>query len=155
EEERLNRIKHSNKFPTRAIRSCLEVAGAKLGEIDRIAFYATEAYCDSMLANIYLRRPEMRERLHARTAIRGLLADQLGAVVDLEKIIFVPHHVAHAASAFDMSGFDEALVLAIDGYGDSVSGLTARGKDGELEILETFPQRDSLGLFYLEVIAFI
>ena len=62
EEERLNRIKHSNKFPTQSIRFCLDAAGASLDDVDQIAFYATENYCDTLLSGIYLDRPEMRHR---------------------------------------------------------------------------------------------
>lgn len=52
EEERLNRIKHSNKFPVRAIRHCLDSAGIALGDVERIGFFLTESYCDALLANM-------------------------------------------------------------------------------------------------------
>lgn len=155
EEERLNRIKHSNKFPTESIRYCLESVGVSLGDLDRLAFYATEAYCDALLNRIYLSRPEVTRPLKARDVMRGLLLQEFGAEVDPERIVFVRHHMAHAVSAFAMSGFDESLVLAIDGYGDFLSGLTAVGRGESLEELETFPQSDSLGLLYLEVIQFL
>ena len=35
---------------------------------------------------------------------------------------FYPHHRTHAASAFYCSPFDEALVLTVDGSGDSDCG---------------------------------
>ncbi|HEY6324776.1 MAG TPA: carbamoyltransferase N-terminal domain-containing protein, partial [Thermoanaerobaculia bacterium] len=50
EEERLNRIKHTNVFPLRAIRFCLEQAGLRLGDVDRIAVNFSEATMDGYLA---------------------------------------------------------------------------------------------------------
>ncbi|ARQ60766.1 hypothetical protein GGI55_006794 [Rhizobium leguminosarum] len=57
EEERLNRIKHSNKLPTRSIQYCLASAGVHLSDIDRIAYYATEAYCNAVLERVRLFHP--------------------------------------------------------------------------------------------------
>src|SRR5437660_7601394 len=49
EEERLNRIKHSDKFPVNALRFCLQQRGIKPGDVDSFAFYATEQYCNALL----------------------------------------------------------------------------------------------------------
>ncbi|ABW15668.1 Carbamoyltransferase [Parafrankia sp. EAN1pec] len=40
----------------------------------------------------------------------------------LDRAVFLNHHLAHAASAFFGSGAEDAAVLVVDGYGDSVSG---------------------------------
>ncbi|GAA2798146.1 carbamoyltransferase family protein [Saccharopolyspora taberi] len=154
EEERLNRIKHSNKFPEHSLRYCLRRRGARVQDVDRFAFYATEEYCNALLTNLFLTKPEM-PRLDARTALAGLLSQELGGEVDPDRIVFTRHHMAHAASASCVSGFDRSLVLAIDGYGDFLSGLVARAEGMSLTEIATFPQRKSLGLLYLEVIKFI
>ena len=39
------------------------------------------------------------------------------------RIISVPHHLAHAASAYYFSSFDDAIVLSVDGYGEFESTL--------------------------------
>jgi carbamoyltransferase len=155
EEERLNRLKHSNKFPVQAIQFCLDRAGARLSEVDRIAFYATEEYANALLARLHLSRPDMARRLDARTVMHELLQRQSGEPLDVGRLSFVRHHRAHAMSAFAMSGFDRSLVLAIDGYGDFLSGLLAVGDEHGLTERLTYPQRKSLGVFYLEVIQFI
>src|SRR5262245_4399879 len=41
EEERLNRIKHTNKLPVRAIRACLARRGASPNDVDLFAYYET------------------------------------------------------------------------------------------------------------------
>ena len=42
EEERLNRIKHTNKFPMQAIRACLDGRKVRLKDIDIISYYLRE-----------------------------------------------------------------------------------------------------------------
>ncbi|ANW05846.1 carbamoyltransferase [Bradyrhizobium icense] len=152
EEERLNRIKHSNKFPSRSIQYCLAAAGIQLSDIDRIAFYATEAYCNAMLESLFGSQPDLSIPLDAKLLMRGLLAQEFGTEVDPSRVSFVSHHQAHAVSAFAMSGFEQSLILAIDGGGDFLSGLLAVGSGTEVTQLATFPENNSLGLFYLETI---
>lgn len=59
----------------------------------------------------------------------------------------VEHHLAHAASAFHPSGFDEAAVLVVDGSGDGVSATIAHGTADGLKVLRQFPFSQSLGWF--------
>jgi carbamoyltransferase len=155
EEERLNRIKHSNKFPLGALRFCLDRAGASIKDVDRFAFYATEDYCNTLLARLYLTRPEMKVLRDTKTLVQELLQREFKCDIDPDRIIFSRHHMAHAISAYALSGFDKSLVLAVDGYGDFLSGLVALGEGSSLTQIETFPQSKSLGVFYLEVIQFI
>jgi carbamoyltransferase len=58
EEERLNRVKHSNFFPARSIRFCLEQAGATLADVDRVSFDAHEAVVDEFATFSALVAPE-------------------------------------------------------------------------------------------------
>ncbi|WP_369726217.1 carbamoyltransferase [Bradyrhizobium sp. LLZ17] len=155
EEERLNRIKHSNKLPSSAVEYCLAAAGVELRDVDRIAFYATEAYCNSMLERLFISQPEISIPLDANLLLRHLLAAEFGTQVDPSRVSFVGHHQAHAVSALAMSGFEESLVLAIDGCGDFLSGLLAVGSGTEMTELMTFPETNSLGLFYLETIRYL
>ncbi|MCG2632935.1 MULTISPECIES: carbamoyltransferase family protein [Bradyrhizobium] len=152
EEERLNRIKHSNKFPAQAIRYCLAAAGAQLKDIDRIAFYATESYCNAMLRLLFGSETQSGIPLDARTLLQLMLSQEFDTEIEPSRLSFVSHHHAHATSAFAVSGYDEGLVLAIDGGGDFLSGMVAIGSGSRLTQLHTFPEDGSLGLFYLEAI---
>jgi len=60
----------------------------------------------------------------------------------------VEHHMAHMASAFLVSPFEDAAILSIDGFGDFCSTMLGRGTGGSLEKLETVLFPHSLGLFY-------
>ncbi|KRR06487.1 nodulation protein [Bradyrhizobium jicamae] len=155
EEERINRIKHSNKFPGSSIQFCLSAAGTQLSDVDRIAFYATEAYSNAMLERLVVSQPDLSIPLDAKLLLRKLLAQEFGTEVDASRVSFVSHHLAHAVSAFAMSGFEESLIFAIDGGGDFLSGLLARGSGTEVTQLETIPENNSLGLFYLEATRYL
>ena len=61
---------------------------------------------------------------------------------------FVPHHLAHAASAYYPSGFDPAAILVIDGIGEAACSTLARGDGARIETLETFSYPHSLGFLW-------
>ncbi|MER8727554.1 carbamoyltransferase [Mesorhizobium sp. M0204] len=156
EEERLNRMKHSNKLPIRSIQYCLSAAGVQLNDIDRVALYASEPYANAMLEGMSASHPDILSiPLDAKTLVQDLLTREFGTKLDSSRISFVSHHQAHAVSAFAMSGFEQSLILAIDGSGDFLSGLLAVGSGTEITQLEAFPENNSLGLFYLETIRYL
>ncbi|EHK52333.1 carbamoyltransferase [Allomesorhizobium alhagi] len=155
EEERLNRIKHSNKLPSKSIQYCLSAAGVQLSEIDRIGYYATEAYSNAVLERLFVSQPDISMPLDAALLLQRLLAQEFDFEVDASRVSFVSHHQAHAVSAFAMSGFEQSLILAIDGGGDFLSGLLALGAGTDVTQIETFPENNSLGLFYLETIRYL
>lgn len=146
EEERLLRRKHAlNCFPHEAIDYCLGIAGLTVAELDRVAVgwdadhllaHASGVHdataSSSLLLDVYLPRSRFPER-----------GDRAIPVVSVE------HHLAHAAGAFAGSGFDEALVLVIDGSGehDSTTLLRASRTCG-FEVLRRHPFTASIGLFY-------
>ncbi|WP_437290238.1 carbamoyltransferase family protein [Sorangium sp. So ce406] len=155
EEERLNRIKHSNKFPIEATRFCLARRGVSIDEVDRIAFYASEEYCNALLGRVRLLTGGTLPRIDARTLLAAKLGQGLGRPINRDKIVFVPHHQAHAASTYLLSGYDDSLIVAIDGSGDFLSGLVAVGSGDRIEVLSTIPESKSLGNFYVSVISLL
>ncbi len=64
------------------------------------------------------------------------------------KIIFVEHHIAHAACAYYASGFKEALVITLDGAGDGLCGSVSVGDNGNLKRIGSFSANASLGILY-------
>ena len=67
------------------------------------------------------------------------------------KLYTVDHHTAHAATAAFASGFKEALILTLDGYGDGLSGSISTFENGKLERRHAIPARDSIGILYEQV----
>jgi carbamoyltransferase len=60
----------------------------------------------------------------------------------------VEHHLAHAASAFYCSGFDESAVLVVDGFGDGVTTSVGHGGPDGITLTRRYPYDQSLGWFY-------
>lgn len=62
-------------------------------------------------------------------------------------IISVSHHLCHAASAYYLSGFDDAVILVMDGQGDDISTTVAYGKNEHIEVKQEYGISQSLGFF--------
>jgi carbamoyltransferase len=60
----------------------------------------------------------------------------------------VPHHLAHAASAYFPSGFDRAAILTIDGIGETAGSLLAKGRGTRIQSVETFEYPHSIGFLW-------
>jgi carbamoyltransferase len=155
EQERLDRIKHSNKRSADAIKFCLKHYGVEAKDIDAFCYYMTESYLNNDIGYHYVQHPENKERFTARQMAWGILSAELGFELDPNKLFFVEHHMAHAVSAYMMSGFDESLVVTFDGEGNFSSGSISVGKNSQLERIKTFSAPQSLGHFYLAVIEFL
>lgn len=154
EEERLDRIKHSNCFPERAIRACLEIGGMSLSDVDRIALAYGEAWPQEWARRAFLEDPTRPVSVDASLRVSRLFRDTFAEDVG-DRLRFCHHHIAHAWSAYVFSGFDHAVVMTIDGMGDDCSGMILLAGDGRLEVLRKIPVSQSLGALYTDVIQLI
>ncbi len=68
---------------------------------------------------------------------------------------FVPHHIAHAASAFHASPHQRAAILTLDGRGERATTFYARGDGNDLETLGQVDVPHSLGLLYERVTEYL
>jgi predicted NodU family carbamoyl transferase len=147
EEERLNRVKQTTKFPAHAVRACLRKANVTPGEIDAVGFYVTEDFADSTLNELYMRNPRVPAR-YSRELIKERFVLDLGWPLSDDKLKFFNHHYCHALSTYTHSGFDDALVVIADGRGDWESTSVYKAVGGKLEVLAQVPAMFSLGLLY-------
>ena len=155
EEERFRRIKHWAGFPSEAIAYCLREAGVTLGDVDHVAVNQdSQANQLKKVAYVVKQRPDLglvlgrlRNR-RARATIPELLASAFPGNEFRGQLHAVEHHLAHLSSAFDVSPFDEAVVVSVDGFGDFASTAwgVGRGDDLTLDGRIHFPH--SLGIFY-------
>jgi carbamoyltransferase len=145
-EERFSRKKHTGDFPTGAIEYCLAEAGVQLGEVDEIAHgfdygpYRAAFLLDPTTAEQY-NQVFSRERLLAQVNrhLPGFSADRVHQV---------NHHLAHAASAYYTSGWDECLVVVIDGMGEAHSATVYHAHHNKLDKLQEISAKDSIGILY-------
>ena len=156
EEERFNRIRHSRGFPTKAIEYCLKEGGITLQDIDVIAVgYNPYGFLQhgriplnpitllQYVANIFIYERKLRS-----------FGKEAGA-----RVMYVDHHMAHAASTYHCSGFDNANVLTVDGAGETETFAFFEGKNGRLKRVWDIPLNlgfknkvtRSFGLIYTSV----
>lgn len=89
-----------------------------------------------------LRQPVFSYR---RRAIQQALDDKYGIRCPVE---YVWHHRAHAACAYYASGFDDALVVTLDGSGDGHSSHVYDVANGRLNRLHAVRSFDGIGNYY-------
>ena len=154
EEERFTRIKKDTSFPINAIGYCLEAAGIKSNEIDYVAFYEKPLLKFERMISQHL---EMFPRslwtfctsipswLNEKLRIRKTIRKTIGYKGD---IIFVEHHLAHAASSYLVSPFKSAAILTIDGVGEWATTTLGRAKGNDIKIEKEIHFPHSLGLLY-------
>ncbi len=173
EEERFTRIKHAktarvsnpDQLPWNAIRACLEsVPECTLSDLDAIA-YSLEP--DRRLALIGVDPYELdddtgfgsstgEEEFNKRVlAVPHILARTAGDDSLAEKLHFVPHHRAHAASAFYASPFSHAAVTVVDGIGEASTAWLGRGSPHGLEQIEELPYPHSIGMLWERVAVYL
>jgi carbamoyltransferase len=145
-EERFSRKKHTGDFPIGAISYCLAEAGVAISDVDEIAHsfdfapHRTFYGFDPLTASLY-------KDVYSREAVRSQVARYLGGY-PADRVHHVDHHLAHAASAYFCSGWEECLVLVIDGMGEMQSTSIYHARNGTLEKLNEMPARDSIGILY-------
>ncbi|MEH2333125.1 carbamoyltransferase N-terminal domain-containing protein [Nostoc sp.] len=154
EEERLNRIKHTSKFPLESLHFCLKSHGVQLQDVDFIAFYSSMEYAQTSLKLMFLNNPQLTT-IEPRIFFQNLFRRALNCEIDEDKFCFVPHHYAHAMSAFAFSGYESSLITTFDGEGENSSGMIFEGKGTILKQIADIPASQSLGHFYWEIITFL
>jgi carbamoyltransferase len=164
EEERFRRIKHWAGFPADAIRQCLAMAGATGHDVDAFAVSRDpRAHRVRKVLYVLGHRPNLAlitDRARNQRRI-GSVAATMASTLNLDerhvraRLHYVEHHPAHLASSFFVSGFDEATVVAIDGFGDFVSTSVARGARHRVTVLDRVYFPHSLGMLYLAVTQYL
>ena len=145
-EERINRRKHTGAFPRGAIACCLAEAGVTIDQIDELA----HGFDYAPYAAIYALDPgshDLYRDVYSREALLALVARDFPDF-PAERVHHVSHHLAHAASAYYTSGWDECLVVVIDGMGEAHSVSVYCARDGRLDLIFQVAAQDSIGILY-------
>jgi len=165
-EERFTRKKNDGSFPVNAISYCLKTGGITSADLDGIAVPTTSynSIFAAFFPNLAIgAAPEQTSSM--RSCIKKLLGKSVQAstpdplptymprfpVSSKCRFIQIPHHKAHAASAYYTAGLskdEKTLVLVMDGKGDHSAVSVWRGQDNRLERLASWGEEGSLGRFY-------
>ncbi len=161
EEERFRRIRHWAGLPTHAIDYCLREGQLKLGDVDHIAINRNPGLNKwRQLGFVFTHRPHPKLMWQRIKSVRGTapLKQTLEEHYQLSigaQIHHIEHHLAHLASAFFVSGFNEAACLSIDGFGDFGSAALGFGGGNKLNIDKRVYFPHSLGIFYSALTQFV
>jgi carbamoyltransferase len=145
-EERFSRKKHTGCFPSGAIAYCLSEAGLSLGDIDEIA----HSFDYEPIRTAYSLDPisyQLYREVFSREAVLAQVHRHLNAF-PVDRVKHVNHHLAHAATAYFCSGWQECLVLVVDGMGEAQSASVYNARQGNLEKLCEISAKDSIGILY-------
>lgn len=161
-EERFSRKKHDSDFPKLAVEFCLKQAGIKIADVDYVVFYEKPFWKFQRILLSTLVSWPLAFRLFAKAMVtwlsdklwvRSLIADELK--IGPAKILFVPHHISHAASTFYPSGFKNSAIMTLDGVGEWTTTTYGIGRGNDIEVLGEIKFPHSLGLLYSTFTAFL
>lgn len=161
------------ELPFHAVDYCLKAAGITLREVDHVAYSfdpfiqldgrrdrlitlplepgaqppssGGESPWDPLFLSYIVNAPRhLADGVphHLQARFRGVSAD------GPYRWHFVPHHLAHAASAFHPSPFQRAAVMTLDGRGEKATTSYWSGTGHRLTPLGTVNMPHSLGLLY-------
>ena len=169
EEERFTRKKHDSSFPKNTINFCLEHAGLTAADLDYVVFYEKplvkfERILQTTLSTFPKSWGVFRESMVTWFDEKLWIKSQLqtGIGVPANKILFVEHHLTHAASAMFCSPYADAAVITIDGVGEwttaTMGQATAQWNSSGVNRIDLtrelrFPH--SLGLLYSAFTAYL
>ncbi len=160
EEERFTRKKHDNSFPKNAIDFCLNSNNLKITEIDYIGFYEKPILKFERLMSQHLHSFPLSLKVFL-SSTPSWLNEKLRVVSMLRKIgydkdiLFIPHHMAHAASSFLVSPFEKSAILTVDGVGEWTTLAYGHGENNDITLLKEIKFPHSLGLLYSTITAFL
>lgn len=147
EEERFTRRKNAfGEVPLNATAFCLDRAGISVDDLDCIAVGWN---FDKVFENIGTQPPTKDELVDLYLPLDRFKYSKR------PKVEMVPHHMAHAASAFYLSGMPESLILVIDGQGETQSTSVFTGQGQDISLVREFGVKDSLGFFYEAVSEYV
>lgn len=172
------------ELPFHAIHFCLREAGLRLTDVDHVAYsYDPWLFMDTHRQSTSIALPLLPDATRADHSsdggkspwdplffasivnAPGQLAD--GAPHHLADRFrganqdgpygwhFVPHHVAHAASAYFPSPYLRAAVLTLDGRGERATTSYAIGDGSKLEMIGEVQMPHSLGLLYEQITSYL
>ena len=159
EEERFARIKHCNYFPENAIAAGLRQIKICITDVDIIAISWSEKFHQDFIEELYLLGFPVKSMAPSEL-YRSYMEEKFSVNLTAE-IVFISHHDAHLWSVYGPSPCDNIALLALDGSGDGSnlfpmsSGAYGVGSDSKLQIIKRFPENQSIGFLYTDLISII
>ena len=160
-EERFTRKKHDTSFPENAIEFCLKSQGIEIKDIDYIGFYEKPFLKFERLLYQHLEYFPKSYKTFL-SSLPSWINEKLRVVKLIKKklkykkdILFIEHHLSHAAGSFLPSPFKKAAILGIDGVGEWTTTAYGIGNEGKIKLTKEIKFPSSLGLLYSTITAYL
>lgn len=148
-EERFTHKKHTGDFPKHSIDACLTRAGISINDVSYIAHnFNYEPYKELLKQNNYSKR--LYEIILSNQSQINLFKKYYGVDIS-NRLKSCNHHECHATYTFETSGFNNSLVIVIDGLGEYSSISVYQGDAEGLTLLKSYGPTCSLGMLYSAV----
>ena len=153
-EERFTRKKYDESFPINAIRYCLREANISINDVSYVGFYdkpflkferILSTYLSVFPRGLFSFYKSIPVWLKKKLWVPNIIREKLGYK---GQIIFVEHHISHAASTFLVSPFKKAAILTVDGVGEWSTVTKGIGEGNTIKLTHEIRFPHSLGLLY-------
>ena len=154
QEERFSRVKGDSNFPISAIQYCLEEGRISASHLDSIGFYDQPSKkFERIITSYAYKAPKgissWMNDIPGWIANKSRIRELINNVLQFDGIVlFTPHHLAHAASAFYPSPFKTAAILTVDAVGEWATASYGIGNGETIQLQKEMRFPDSLGLLY-------
>lgn len=153
-EERFTRKKQDPELPQKAVAYCLERANLTIENIDYVVFYDKPFTKFDRILTGYMATPFLSYKAFLKALpvwlSRKLWTDSvISKELEFEgKILYLPHHLSHAAGTYFSSPFDDAAILTIDGVGEWATASYGVGEQNKVRLTKEMHYPHSVGLLY-------
>jgi carbamoyltransferase len=145
-EERFTGDKQTGAFPVRAINYCLAERGLRMDQIDAMV-HAFDYAPYERVWRMDGSSGDMYDAVFSRTALLQELKRHFPSFPEA-RVHHISHHLAHAASAYFTSGWDECLTVVVDGMAEVHAATIYHARRNELKKLHEISALHSLGILY-------
>ncbi|MBI2136467.1 hypothetical protein HYU06_05330 [Candidatus Woesearchaeota archaeon] len=161
EEERFTRKKHDTSFPINAVKYCLQSQNITIKDISYIGFYEKPFLKFERVLSQHIELfpysfktfvSSMPSWINEKLRVPKIIKKKLSYTGD---VLFIEHHLAHAASSFLVSPFKKAAILTTDGVGEWTTTSYGLGEGTEIHLMKEIRFPSSLGLLYSTITAYL
>lgn len=158
EEERFTEIKHDHSFPYNAIEWVLDYTGIDIEQVDQVCWYERPDLKKDRVLKTFKKHWIKTFRLKKQflKEFNKNNPDEILKKLGYKgEVIYIPHHLSHAAFGFFTSPYEQAAILTIDGVGEWETVTISLGKDNDIFKMYSINFPNSLGLLYSTITAFL
>src|SRR3989344_605114 len=161
QEERFSRKKHDTSFPINAIIYCLKSQNITIKDIDHIGFYEKPFLKFERILSQHLQMFPLSFKTFLNS-MPSWINEKLRIIRKIRKelkykkdILFIEHHLSHAAGSFLISPFEKAAILTIDGVGEWTTTTCGIGNENDINLMKEIKFPNSIGLIYSTITSYL